>query len=130
MMATHRIFVVEDEEMIRDSIVEFLDEHGYDAVGAADGQDALEKLAVGDLRPCLILLDLMMPIMDGRSFREEQLRKPEIAAIPVVLFSAYRDLTKIAEDLNAAGCLSKPLKLPDLLRLVEEHCANGGIPRN
>ena len=130
MMAAHRIFVVEDEEMIRDSVVEFLDEHGYDAVGAADGQDALEKLATADLLPCLILLDLMMPIMDGRSFREEQLRKPKIAAIPVVLFSAYGGLTKIAEDLNAAGYLAKPLKLPDLLRLVQAHCANGGVPQN
>ena len=130
MMAAHRIFVVEDEEMIRDSIVEFLDEHGYQAVGAADGQDALEKLAVADLLPCLILLDLMMPVMDGRSFREEQLRTPDIARIPVVLFSAYRDLTKIAADLHAAGYLDKPLKLANLLRLVQEHCANGGNPQN
>ena len=115
MIAAHRIFVVEDEEMIRDSIVEFLDEHGYEAVGADDGEDALEKLALSELHPCLILLDLMMPMMDGRSFREEQLRKPEIADIPVVLFSAYRDLTKIAADLHAAAYLAKPLKLADLL---------------
>ena len=67
-MATHRIFVVEDEEMIRDSLVEFLDEHGYEAVGAAHGRDALDKLAASDLLPCLILLDLMMPGMDGSTF--------------------------------------------------------------
>jgi CheY-like chemotaxis protein len=124
----HRILVVDDEEMIRDSIVEFLDDNGYQAVGAADGQEALDKLAATDLLPCLILLDLMMPIMDGRSFREHQLQSPELAGIPVVLFSAYRDLAKTASELNAAGHLPKPLKLTDLLRAVQQHCENGAAP--
>ena len=57
--------------MIRESIVEFLDDNGYEAVGAADGQEALEKLARrSEPPPCLILLDLMMPVMDGQTFRE------------------------------------------------------------
>jgi CheY-like chemotaxis protein len=121
-MTPHLIFVVEDEEMIRDSIVEFLDEQGYNAVGAVDGRDALDKLAATDLLPCLILLDLMMPVMDGRSFREQQLQTPGIAAIPVVLFSAYRDVAQTASDLNAAGHLAKPLKLTELLQTVRQHC--------
>jgi CheY-like chemotaxis protein len=125
--AAHRIFVIEDEDMIRDSIVEFLDENGYEAIGAADGREALDKLnASSDPRPCLILLDLMMPIMDGRRFREEQLRSPSLSAIPVVLFSAYRDLARTAGELNAAGHLEKPLKLADLLQKVREHCTNTG----
>jgi len=119
-----RIFVVEDEEMIRDSIVEFLGEQGYDAVGAADGREALDKLDVSSPRPCLILLDLMMPVMDGRSFRERQLQIPKLAQIPVVVFSAYQDVAKTAVALNAAGHLHKPLKLPDLLRTVQRHCAH------
>jgi CheY-like chemotaxis protein len=123
--AAHRILVVEDEEMIRDSIVEFLDDNGYQAVGAANGQQALNTLAAGGVLPCLILLDLMMPIMDGRSFREHQLQTPQIAGIPVVVFSAYRDVAKTASDMNAAGHLSKPLRLPDLLRTVQQHCTNG-----
>jgi CheY-like chemotaxis protein len=121
----HRIFVVDDEEMIRDSIVEFLDDNGYQGVGAADGQEALDKLATTDALPCLILLDLMMPVMDGRSFREHQLQTPQLAAIPVVVFSAYRDVAKTANDLHAAGHLSKPVKLTDLLRTVQQHCKNG-----
>jgi CheY-like chemotaxis protein len=125
MMAAHRIFVVDDEEMIRESLVEFLDEHGYDAVGAAHGRDALDKLAASDLLPCLILLDLMMPVMDGRSFREEQLQTPALAAIPVVVFSAYRDVAKTAGELNAAGHLAKPLNLTTLLQTVRRHCSNG-----
>ena len=112
--------------MIRDSIVEFLDDNGYQAIGAADGREALDKLAATNPLPCLILLDLMMPVMDGRSFREQQLQTPELAAIPVVLFSAYRDVAKTASDLHAAGHLSKPLKLRELLKTVQEHCVNGG----
>ena len=108
--------------MIRDSIVEFLSEQGYDAVGAADGREALDKLDHSEPRPCLILLDLMMPVMDGRSFRERQLQIPELAQIPVVLFSAYQDVAKTAIALNAVGHLAKPLKLPDLLRTVRRHC--------
>jgi CheY-like chemotaxis protein len=123
--AAHRILVVDDEEMIRDSIVEFLDDNGYQAVGAADGQEALNTLTAGGVLPCLILLDLMMPVMDGRSFREHQLQTPQIAGIPVVVFSAYRDVAKTASDMNAAGHLSKPLKLSELLRTVQQHCTNG-----
>lgn len=123
MKQAPRIFVVEDEEMIRDSIVEFLGEQGYDAVGAADGREALDKLDASSPRPCLILLDLMMPVMDGRSFRERQLQIPKLAEIPVVVFSAYQDVAKTAVALNAAGHLHKPLKLPDLLRTVQRHCA-------
>jgi CheY-like chemotaxis protein len=128
--AAHRIMVVEDEEMIRDSLVEFLDDHGYRAVGAADGREALSKLgaATDDDLPCLILLDLMMPVMDGKSFREHQLQTPGLAGIPVVIFSAYQDLAKTADELRAAGHLPKPLKLTDLLRLVREHCPGDEPP--
>ena len=114
--------------MIRDSIVEFLDESGYQAVGASDGRDALDKLAATDPRPCLILLDLMMPIMDGRSFREQQLQTPELASIPIIVFSAYRDVAKTASDLNAAGHLEKPINLTDLLRTVRRHCSGNAPP--
>jgi CheY-like chemotaxis protein len=123
----HRIFVVEDEEMIRESIVEYLDENGYAAVGASDGRDALEKLgASSDGPPCLILLDLMMPVMDGRAFRERQLESPNLAAIPVIVFSAYRDVATAATEMKAVGHLEKPVRLPDLLRQVRQYCTNEG----
>ena len=123
----HRVFVVEDEEMIRESIVEFLDENGYTAVGASDGRDALEKLGASpDGPPCLILLDLMMPVMDGRTFRERQLQSPQLAAIPVIVFSAYRDVATAATEMKAVGHLEKPLRLPDLLRKVRQYCTNDG----
>jgi CheY-like chemotaxis protein len=125
----HRIFVIEDEEMIRESIVEFLAENGYDAVGAAHGREALDKLSeLPEPVPCLILLDLMMPIMDGRAFRERQLESPNLADIPIIVVSAYRDLAKTAVELRAAGHLEKPLRLPDLLRTVRRYCANDAGP--
>lgn len=120
--AQHQILVVDDEEMIRDSLVEFLDEHGYQAVGAVNGQDALQKL--GGLRPCLIILDLMMPVMDGHAFRQQQLSDPELSTIPVLILSAYHDVAKSASALAVADHLSKPLKLHDLLMLVQKHCPN------
>jgi CheY-like chemotaxis protein len=123
MSAQHRILIVDDEPMIRDSLVEFLEDHGFEAVGAANGLEALSELSHAARLPCLILLDLMMPFMDGRSFREEQLADPELSGIPVVVFSAYQDVAVAARELRAAAHLKKPLRLPDLLRLVEEHCA-------
>ena len=122
MTASHVILVVEDDELIRDSLVEFLDEQGYEATGAVDGVDALGRLRSGAPLPCVIVLDLMMPNMDGRSFREEQLRDPRLAAIPVIVVSAYRDVAKNAAELAVTDFLPKPLKLPVLLDLVQQHC--------
>jgi CheY-like chemotaxis protein len=122
MSEHHHILVVDDEEMIRDSLIEYLDENGYRAVGAVDGRDALTKLADPGRRPCLILLDLMMPIMDGKTFRARQLLDPELARIPVIVLSAYQGVAKWASDLKLPDHLAKPFKLEDLLRLVHKHC--------
>ena len=122
MTAPHAILVVEDDELIRDSLVEFLGEQGYQASGAVDGVDALGRLRSAEQLPCVIVLDLMMPNMDGKSFRQEQLRDPRLAAIPVIVVSAYRDVAKNAAELAVAHYLAKPLKLPVLLDLVQRHC--------
>jgi CheY-like chemotaxis protein len=118
----HRVLVIEDEDVIRESLLEFLQDSGYDAVGAVHGQDALDKLADGKPAPCVILLDLMMPVMDGQAFREEQLKRADLSRIPVVVISAYQDLMKRARSLNAVGHLNKPLHLRKLLEVVREHC--------
>jgi CheY-like chemotaxis protein len=122
MMRAHPILVVEDDELIRDSLVEYLNEQGYHAVGAVDGVDALDKLRRGNPLPCVIVLDLMMPNMDGRAFRQEQLRDATLASIPVIVLSAYRDVAKNAADLAVEHYLAKPLKLAALLALVQKHC--------
>lgn len=121
-MGLHRVLVVDDEEMIRDSLIEFLDENGYEAIGAFHGGDALEKLKSLNPLPCVILLDLMMPVVDGPMFRERQISDPQLSGIPVIVLSAYRGVAKRAAELNIADHLDKPLKLSALLGLVQKHC--------
>jgi CheY-like chemotaxis protein len=117
-----RVLVVEDDALIRESLVELLEEHGYQTEAAADGREALDKLAAAASPPCLILLDLMMPVMDGREFREKQLGDPALSQIPVVVISAYRDLENLASELHPVALLKKPLRLAELLGVVEQHC--------
>jgi len=120
----HRVLVVEDDPTIREVLVEVLGEHGYHAVGASNGREALDTLASSSGRPCVILLDLMMPIMDGRSFREEQLQKPELSGIPVIVISAHLDHA-VTSDLHAAAYLRKPVRLADVLQSVRAYCDPG-----
>ena len=117
----HRVLVIEDDPTIREVLVEVLGEHGYDAVGAANGREALDALDGCPDRPCVILLDLMMPVMDGRSFREQQLARPELSTIPVIVLSAHIDNT-ITTELHAAAYLRKPVRLAEVLRSVKTYC--------
>jgi CheY-like chemotaxis protein len=116
-----RILVVDDDRDIRDSLVELLEDHGYPATGAANGLEALEVLRTSPELPCLILLDLMMPMMDGREFRELQLRNPAWTQIPVIVISAYNDVEQQARALEAEH-LRKPLTLRPLIEAVQRHC--------
>lgn len=118
----HLILVVDDDRDIRDSLIEMLEDHGYRAAGAANGVEALAALRTTANRPCLILLDLMMPMMDGQGFREEQLKNPAWADIPVVVISAYSDVEAQARTL-AVEYMRKPLGLRPLIETVRRHCA-------
>jgi CheY-like chemotaxis protein len=90
-------------------------------VTAADGREALEWLRAAPVAPCLILLDLMMPRMDGAEFRREQLRDPALREIPVVVLSAGAAVVAVATSLQAAAHLKKPMPLDELLRTVRAH---------
>src|SRR6185436_12323698 len=81
------ILLVEDDFDVRDALIPILEYEGHRVVGAASGQEALDRLRSG-AKPSLILLDLMMPGMSGMEFRAEQLRDPALASIPVVVVSA------------------------------------------
>ena len=117
MNAPH-ILIVEDDPDIRESLVEFLEDHGYRVVAAHHGRDALDHLLQASEPPSLIVLDLMMPVMDGAEFRAEQLRHPALAQIPVVLISAYRDVAARAAALDRLPFLHKPFDLARLLDIV------------
>lgn len=121
-MKSHRVLIVEDDLEIRESLIEALEDEGYEAVGAGNGLEALDRLRGPGPQPCLIFLDLMMPRMDGRAFRQEQLRHPELASIPVVVISAFRDVTHVAEEMQAAALLKKPFQLHELVTVTRQHC--------
>ena len=89
MTAARFILLVDDDGDVRETIREALEEEGHRVTSAANGQEALSLLRDGKVRPDLILLDIMMPEMDGWAFRAEQRKHPELASIPVVVFTAY-----------------------------------------
>jgi CheY-like chemotaxis protein len=110
--------VVDDNPEIRLSLGEVLGEEGYTVVGVADGQEALDYLTTKE-EPRVILLDLMMPVMDGWQFRVEQKKNPKLASIPVIVISAMADA---AQEIGAERVLSKPLSPEILLRAVKDYC--------
>jgi len=126
----HRtVLVVEDDSEVRDAIAEVLADFDYKAVPASNGAEALEHLRAGSIMPCLILLDVMMPTMDGWAFRAEQQRDPSVKDIPVILLSAHTDVRLAAKQMQAAGFLAKPVAIDNLLATVERFCAlDGTVP--
>lgn len=113
------ILVVEDDFDIRDTLAQILEAEGYIVSGAANGLEALELLRRdGAGAPALILLDLMMPVMNGWQFRAEQLQDPKLASIPVVVISADASVHQKAASIEAAGFLKKPVQLDTLLETV------------
>ena len=116
------VLVVEDHSDTRQLIQDLLTSENIPSVAAEDGQRALALLPAA--RPCLILLDLSMPVMDGWRFREEQQRRPEreLASIPVVILSALHDCKEHAARLGAVGVFEKPIDFERLLALVHTYC--------
>jgi two-component system, chemotaxis family, chemotaxis protein CheY len=113
--AVPRILVVEDDLDLGETVCEVLKMSGYRASHATDGLVALQMLGMGVLHD-LILLDLMMPRMDGWAFRQAQLRDNKIKDIPVVVLSA---MGKIAKPIEADLVLRKPVAPETLLETVE-----------
>lgn len=121
--AGRTIFIIEDDEDIREPIAECLSSDGYTIFTAPDGLTALEKLKQIP-RPNLILLDLFMPGMNGLEFLKVMKNERTAAEIPVVLMSAsplQGDLAKEAAP-YVSGFLKKPLSLDDLMNVVAEFC--------
>ncbi|WP_437318778.1 response regulator [Sorangium sp. So ce385] len=118
---TGRILVVEDDLDIRSILSQLLAFEGYQVEEAADGAEALAMLRK-DGPPALILLDLMMPIMDGWQLRAELQRDPALSSVPVVIVSADVRAEQEASRLCAAGLLKKPLQIEPLLELVHRIC--------
>jgi len=122
------ILLVEDDDDIRETFAELLEEEGYSVATASDGREALIVLESGALLPDLILLDLMMPNMNGFQFREEQLKHPAYARIPVAVISADVMAKEKVEKLLVSRFIRKPVQLQPLLAVVESMIARPKAP--
>jgi DNA-binding response OmpR family regulator len=109
------VLVVDDEADIREAVAELLVEEGYEVVGAGDGADALRKARL--FHPSVVLLDLMMPGMNGWEFCAQCKADPDLEQIPVIVLSALGRV----QGLDAVSYLQKPFELDDLLTAVKTH---------
>lgn len=116
---TKRILVVEDDTSIRELLVELLESEGYEVASAVNGLEGLKCLQTG-ATPNLILIDLMMPVMDGYSFRTEQLKNPKWSGIPTVVMSAEANAKEKMKNFNITAFLSKPVELETILKTVAQ----------
>ncbi|HXH31505.1 MAG TPA: response regulator [Bacteriovoracaceae bacterium] len=114
----HTILVVEDDYDIREAIKDFLELEDYQVVTATNGKEALEVLKTG-LKPCLVLLDMMMPIMGGREFLDIVLKDSVLAPIPIFILSA---IASSENTKGAVGFIKKPADLHVLLSMVKTYC--------
>lgn len=114
------VMIVEDDRDTREMLGRFLELEGYEVHTAANGQLALDALR-RDREPCVIILDLMMPVMNGWQFREEQTRDPRFSRIPVVVVTAAGPRDDIPA-ITADGWLSKPVDFDRLLETIVPLC--------
>jgi CheY-like chemotaxis protein len=115
-----RVLIVEDQEDLREMMAQMLTLEGFDAETATDGVDALGKLLRSAVQPQIILLDMMMPRMDGWTFVDHQTNNPAIAAIPVVVLSAAP--RNQLRDIRVVAILQKPLNFDELLAVLRTNC--------
>jgi DNA-binding response OmpR family regulator len=122
---TKRILVVDDEPTLRELVAEALREAGYLIDTAANGAEALELMR-RDV-PHAVILDLMMPLLDGAGFINLKRLNPRFAAVPVLLVTAAYGAYDAAERLGASACLTKPFELDELLAAVDR-LVGAGLP--
>lgn len=113
------VLIVEDDDDVREFMDLLISTSGYETMSARDGHEALQLIRAR--RPCVILLDLQMPRMDGWQFRERQLEDPALARIPVVCITAYYDPRDVSRKLGVR-CLLKPADFPAVLQEVRSAC--------
>src|SRR5215217_2350461 len=116
------VLIVDDETTVRDMMQRMLTFLGYETMVATNGAEALEQMRLR--RPCVVLLDIRMPVMDGFEFRRQQLADPALADIPVVCVSGYYEPDSVYDELQLV-CLEKPVALASVSRAVAAHCGDG-----
>ena len=120
-----RVLVVEDDQMLRETLGSLLEVSGYEVSLAENGQEALTRLRAGGPKPDVIVLDLRMPIMDGWAFRVIQRDDPALGQIPVVVISA--DGSSAAAAISAQAYLRKPVSPAELLVAIDRVMSDGSM---
>jgi DNA-binding response OmpR family regulator len=127
MVPAGNVLIVEDDADTREMLMILLSSHGFHAVAAEDGLEALHLLRTVRHRapevPCLVLLDLTMPRFSGNEFRRAQLGDPIVAAVPVAIMSGAVDAEERGQTLGAVATLTKPIDFDELLAVVRRYCA-------
>jgi CheY-like chemotaxis protein len=113
-----KLLLVEDDAVIQENLAAILEDEGYEVVCASQGEQALALLEKVPL-PDILLLDLMMPVMNGWQMRKLMLERPAWAIIPCIIVSGAHDLGAQTDALSAQGFISKPIKLDKLLNAIE-----------
>jgi CheY-like chemotaxis protein len=113
------VMIVEDDDDIRAMMQLLLKSHGYETMTASNGQEALDQMR--GRKPCMVLLDINMPLVSGWEFRERQLKDPDLAAVPVVCLTALFDPEDVVRRLGIP-CLGKPAHFPSVMHEVETAC--------
>ena len=113
------VLVVEDDTELRETMCEALELSGYAVIAAKDGKDALNKLVSGTEGLCVVILDLVMPEMNGWDFVEQLRTRSEFATVPILVHSA----APMPAPPTVARVLKKPVPLNRLLATVREYCA-------
>jgi len=117
------VLVVDDDEDLLVVLRDVIEDEGYRVLTAKDGEAALDFLRSGET-PCMILLDLKMPGMDGKEFRNRQIADPRFAGIPVVGFTGAWNGQEAASRLALSSYLRKPVNLHQLLETVAHYCSD------
>lgn len=116
------ILVIEDDKEIRQTLVDVLEDEGYEVYSAENGEEGLKLLNEVSELPCLIIVDLMMPVLDGVGFRKEQIKSIKFSAVPTVLFSANGQISQKALTAGYSEYIRKPIDLEQLFEITQRYC--------
>jgi CheY-like chemotaxis protein len=123
MTADELVMIVEDDPDTLEALRDILSQFGYRSIGASNGRVALARLREeGAPLPCVIIIDLRMPVMDGWKFRAEQQRDPALASIPVIVVTADLGAEGAASAAGAAAFVPKPVEVGTLVQAVRQVC--------
>ena len=120
----HTVLVVDDNADGRESLALLLECRGFGVATAGNGLEALHLMVTLGMRPCVVVVDLIMPVMDGLALHERMAAEPDLAEIPLIGLTGHEGLRRDALSEGFAAALLKPGNVDDLISLLVNHCAS------